>query len=159
MHSEDLEAADVHELLPQRAEMWMRRKSVCTPCAEEMHWHWPDCLPWRSDLRPCGMQELQALTEAVGVVSRGLTADTIAKLPESIYIHPSSKPAAKALQGPVHCGCDEDEQCAICRMEFETGNKVKHLPCKHVFHPGCIDQWLGINKVSPNSMHLLPRRC
>ena len=106
------------------------------------------------------MQELQALTEAVGVVSRGLTADTIAKLPESIYIHPSSKATAQTLEGdgPVHRGCDNDEQCAICRMEFETGNKVKHLPCKHVFHPGCIDQWLGINKVSPNPVHLLHRR-
>ena len=36
----------------------------------------------------------------------------------------------------------------ICRMEFEVGEDVKVLPCKHLFHPACVDRWLHINKVS-----------
>ena len=95
-------------------------------------------------------QELRALGETVGVVSRGLAPEAVSKLPQSCYVHPSEKAkTVSKLTGDLHWGCDQDEQCAVCRMEFETGNSVKHLPCKHLFHPGCIDQWLAINKVRP----------
>ena len=40
-----------------------------------------------------------------------------------------------------------EEQCAVCRMEFEPGEDVRLLPCSHVYHPDCISQWLHINKV------------
>ena len=43
----------------------------------------------------------------------------------------------------------EDEQCPICCMELENGIDVKILPCKHTFHPGCIDTWLVQNCVCP----------
>lgn len=48
--------------------------------------------------------------------------------------------------------CHQEEQCVICRMEFEVGEDVKVLPCKHLFHPSCVDQWLQINKVSPSGV-------
>ena len=51
------------------------------------------------------------------------------------------------------CSCQE-EQCVICRMEFEVGEDVKVLPCKHLFHPACVDQWLHINKVCLLPAHL-----
>lgn len=44
-------------------------------------------------------------------------------------------------------GKEEEEQCAVCRMEFEAGEDVRLLPCSHVYHPDCIGQWLHINKV------------
>jgi hypothetical protein len=43
----------------------------------------------------------------------------------------------------------EEEQCPICCMEFESGVDVKVLPCKHTFHPGCIDTWLVRNCTCP----------
>lgn len=42
---------------------------------------------------------------------------------------------------------EEEEQCAVCRMEFEPGEDLRLLPCSHMYHPACIGQWLHINKV------------
>lgn len=36
----------------------------------------------------------------------------------------------------------EEEKCPVCLMEFEDKEEIKKLPCKHMYHPGCIDTWL-----------------
>ena len=35
--------------------------------------------------------------------------------------------------------------CTICMSEFENDETVKILPCKHYFHPACIQEWLTIH--------------
>ena len=37
---------------------------------------------------------------------------------------------------PSHLGC------SICTEDFEEGVDVRLLPCKHQFHPDCVDPWL-----------------
>ncbi|KAF2834900.1 hypothetical protein M501DRAFT_989290 [Patellaria atrata CBS 101060] len=32
--------------------------------------------------------------------------------------------------------------CSICTDDFEVGQDIRVLPCKHKFHPACIDPWL-----------------
>ncbi|KAH8308160.1 hypothetical protein KR059_007229, partial [Drosophila kikkawai] len=45
---------------------------------------------------------------------------------------------------------DEDaEKCAICLTLFEIENDVRRLPCMHLFHTDCVDQWLVTNKHCP----------
>lgn len=45
---------------------------------------------------------------------------------------------------------DEDaEKCAICLSPFEIENDVRRLPCMHLFHMDCVDQWLVTNKHCP----------
>lgn len=44
---------------------------------------------------------------------------------------------------------EEEEKCPICCMELENSVEVKALPCKHIFHPGCIDTWLVRNCTCP----------
>ncbi|XP_037710863.1 uncharacterized protein LOC119547895 [Drosophila subpulchrella] len=45
---------------------------------------------------------------------------------------------------------DEDaEKCAICLTLFEIENEVRRLPCMHLFHTDCVDQWLVTNKHCP----------
>ncbi|XP_055375018.1 putative uncharacterized protein DDB_G0289263 [Condylostylus longicornis] len=45
---------------------------------------------------------------------------------------------------------DEDaEKCAICLSLFEIENDVRRLPCMHLFHMDCVDQWLVTNKHCP----------
>eukprot|EP00099_Drosophila_melanogaster_P006115 NP_001247056.1 uncharacterized protein Dmel_CG6923, isoform C [Drosophila melanogaster] len=45
---------------------------------------------------------------------------------------------------------DEDaEKCAICLNLFEIENEVRRLPCMHLFHTDCVDQWLVTNKHCP----------
>lgn len=44
---------------------------------------------------------------------------------------------------------DADASCAVCLSEFEWGDTLRPLPCKHYFHRHCIDKWLKKNKVCP----------
>ncbi|XP_062199643.1 E3 ubiquitin ligase BIG BROTHER-related-like [Phragmites australis] len=81
-------------------------------------------------------EELVALGEVVGTESRGLSADTLASLPSVTY-----------KTQDVQDG--NTEQCVICRVEFEEGESLIALPCKHSYHPECINQWLQINKLCP----------
>jgi hypothetical protein len=39
--------------------------------------------------------------------------------------------------------------CSICLMDYEDGEKFRHLPCSHMFHPECIDKWLEQKPVCP----------
>lgn len=32
--------------------------------------------------------------------------------------------------------------CSVCLCEFEEGEKVRRLKCKHTFHKDCLDKWL-----------------
>ena len=34
-------------------------------------------------------------------------------------------------------------------IEFEEDEDVRRLPCMHLFHVPCVDQWLGLNKRCP----------
>ncbi|XP_004502459.1 uncharacterized protein [Cicer arietinum] len=33
-------------------------------------------------------------------------------------------------------------ECSVCLSEFEEGEKVRSLKCKHTFHKDCLDKWL-----------------
>lgn len=38
---------------------------------------------------------------------------------------------------------DEEETCVICLDNFESGDTITPLPCKHIFHKKCIIPWLS----------------
>ncbi|KAG0453188.1 hypothetical protein HPP92_025852 [Vanilla planifolia] len=81
-------------------------------------------------------EELVALGELVGNESRGLSVDTIASLPTVSY---------KSQTGED----GDSEQCVICRLEYEDGDGLVVLSCKHRYHSECINKWLQLNKVCP----------
>lgn len=43
---------------------------------------------------------------------------------------------------------DAGESCAICLSEYEDGEELRLLPCKHVFRRECIDAWITRQGVS-----------
>mmetsp|Transcript_21727 Transcript_21727/g.61729 ORF Transcript_21727/g.61729 Transcript_21727/m.61729 type:complete len:291 (-) Transcript_21727:270-1142(-) len=66
---------------------------------------------------------------------RGATQDVIDTMPTVKYC-------------PHSHGCSETS-CAVCLADFEEGDEMRQLPCKHHFHRPCIDKWLKRNKVCP----------
>jgi hypothetical protein len=40
----------------------------------------------------------------------------------------------------------EEESCAICLEEYQSGNELRILPCNHLFHTSCVDAWLTTQK-------------
>ncbi|XP_022254307.1 E3 ubiquitin-protein ligase arkadia-B-like [Limulus polyphemus] len=46
-------------------------------------------------------------------------------------------------------GNENIEKCTICLCELEDDENVRRLPCMHLFHIDCVDQWLITNKRCP----------
>lgn len=40
----------------------------------------------------------------------------------------------------------EDASCVICLCDYEPGEQLRFLPCKHHFHQECVDEWLQLDK-------------
>merc|ERR1719334_267628 len=49
-----------------------------------------------------------------------------------------------------------DLECAICKIQMESGQSVKVLPCTHCFHSRCIVTWLHIHASCPLCRRRLP---
>jgi len=64
---------------------------------------------------------------------RSLTAQTIGSLSEEV-----------TWSEDVNFIQDTDQtECTVCLSQFENGDRVRILPCQHVFHAACVDEWLG----------------
>lgn len=47
-------------------------------------------------------------------------------------------------------------ECAICLDEWKVGEKIKEMPCKHSYHSGCIEKWLGVHGTCPVCRFKMP---
>lgn len=70
-----------------------------------------------------------------------LTHEDTAEKSESSDIAAAEAVAARASPEPA-VSDDDNLGCSICTDDFEKGQDVRVLPCKHQFHPACIDPWL-----------------
>ena len=108
--------------------------------------------------------------EVVGTESRGVSANTLASLPSVTYqaednqdsnmeqyVHDLYFCLFKILSIVIKCSDTRSSfcRCVICRVEFEEGESLVALPCKHSYHSDCINQWLQLNKVQPPPVHPL----
>ena len=85
------------------------------------------------DVDTLSYEQLLALGDAVGTVSKGCSAATLAQLERRSYI----SGVGEAL-------------CAICRFDFAAADRLLVLPCSHQFHEGeCGLPWLALQKVCP----------
>ncbi|CAN0556407.1 unnamed protein product, partial [Ectocarpus sp. 8 AP-2014] len=44
---------------------------------------------------------------------------------------------------------DDGRQCCICLEDFEAGEKATRLPCLHLYHTVCIENWLQTSGTCP----------
>lgn len=75
------------------------------------------------------------------VVNRGASQNTIER---NTFPHKYKKITRSGCDGE-----DNVEKCTICLSEFEDNEEVRRLPCMHLFHVVCVDQWLTTNKRCP----------
>lgn len=94
-----------------------------------------------------GLEEYMRLMDARragGGMNRGASRSCIER---NTFPHKFNKRTAPAE------GSEEEEEeadkCTICLSEFEIEEDVRRLPCMHLFHVECVDQWLGQNKRCP----------
>ncbi|ETM97268.1 hypothetical protein PPTG_20392 [Phytophthora nicotianae INRA-310] len=84
-------------------------------------------------------------------VVRGVTKERLDQLRITKYNRAERNPESPtALPSPTSVGSTENEDiCPICLIDFEDGEDVRNLPCKHIFHVACIDEWLKRNTSCP----------
>ncbi|KAF3834734.1 hypothetical protein F7725_027292 [Dissostichus mawsoni] len=103
------------------------------------------------------------------------TSDDISLLHESSYGDPDQEPPPpyelteeeqiriaqrigliqhlpKGVYDPGRDGSEKKiRECVIC-MDFEYGDPIRFLPCMHIYHMDCIDDWLMRSFTCPSCM-------
>uniref|UniRef100_A0AAY3ZYR6 RING-type E3 ubiquitin transferase n=1 Tax=Denticeps clupeoides TaxID=299321 RepID=A0AAY3ZYR6_9TELE len=91
-------------------------------------------------------EELLQLEDRLGSVSRGAVQTTIERF---TLLHKYKKRRPLDLKVCEEEESDVDEKCTICLSILEDGEDVRRLPCMHLFHQLCVDQWLSSNRKCP----------
>ncbi|KAL5982324.1 hypothetical protein ACLOJK_016395 [Asimina triloba] len=98
-------------------------------------------------LRKCAGDSVERGVQRLGTrgrsrraaVSRGLDRAVVESFPTFEY---SVVKGLKLGKGTL--------ECAVCLNEFEDEETLRLIPiCSHVFHPDCIDAWLGTHTTCP----------
>uniref|UniRef100_UPI00398F6BC4 RING finger protein 11a isoform X1 n=1 Tax=Pristiophorus japonicus TaxID=55135 RepID=UPI00398F6BC4 len=59
-------------------------------------------------------------------------------------------------KGSFDCGKEgpnkKIKECVICMMDFAYGDPIRFLPCMHIYHMECIDEWLMRSFTCPSCM-------
>lgn len=73
---------------------------------------------------------------------------------------PAAKTAVQTLTVVVVSAeqADKGLKCPVCLLEFEEQETVREMPCKHLFHSGCILPWLGKVRLNKSVTSLPVRR-
>ncbi|KAL4343179.1 E3 ubiquitin-protein ligase At4g11680 [Arachis hypogaea] len=87
----------------------------------------------------------------MGSNAKGASEDQISQIPSWRYkqVHDHH-----ALDHCNHKDCsqtfiNEDQECCICLNKYKDKEEVRQLPCFHLFHKKCVDQWLRIISCCP----------
>ncbi|XP_030213629.1 E3 ubiquitin-protein ligase RNF165 isoform X3 [Gadus morhua] len=92
-------------------------------------------------------EELLQLEDRLGSVNRGAVQTTIERF---TFPHKYKKRIPQDLKMCLEDEeLDTDEKCTICLSMLEDAEDVRRLPCMHLFHQGCVDQWLATSRKCP----------
>lgn len=80
----------------------------------------------------------------IGSTDRGACEDQITKLPCWRY-----KEVETSLELGKSTAKNENPECCICLSKYVEKEEIRQLPCSHIFHLKCVDQWLRIISCCP----------
>ena len=88
--------------------------------------------------------------------------DVVVRTPEEeIEALPESTFSLGEAKGKGKCKGEEDATatgassssdsrcCSVCKEDYQEGERLKQLPCKHTFHKECVVQWLRRSRKCP----------
>lgn len=79
-------------------------------------------------------EALWELAENLGEVRRvGMDQNDISLLPVHTF-----QAAASANKE------NQKTECSVCLTDFTSGEQLRTLPCCHIYHKECIDEWLRV---------------
>mmetsp|Transcript_13215 Transcript_13215/g.38118 ORF Transcript_13215/g.38118 Transcript_13215/m.38118 type:complete len:668 (+) Transcript_13215:516-2519(+) len=58
-------------------------------------------------------------------------------------IYTSSATTTSSSSSTIITPASKSNGCVICMEPFQNGDRLRVLPCDHLFHVGCIDKWLA----------------
>lgn len=77
------------------------------------------------------------------LLDRRATDDQIATLPSWKYREDHD------VGCDLELGDENDLECCICLAKYREKEEMRKLPCNHIFHRRCVDQWLKIISCCP----------
>ncbi|XP_058114851.1 E3 ubiquitin-protein ligase At1g63170-like [Magnolia sinica] len=81
----------------------------------------------------------------MGSVERGASDDQISQLPKWKF-----KEVDAGNGGDCNpANASENSECCICLAKYKDKEELRQLPCSHLFHLRCVDQWLRIISCCP----------
>lgn len=108
-------------------------------CIRRLRMHQREGDRRRLGMREVAMGRMRGRVRAAVAAGRpGLTEEEVNTLDAFVY---AEADAAAAGDGP--------DSCAVCLGEFQLGEDMRRLYCRHVFHKACIDEWLQLQRVCP----------
>ncbi|KAJ1410823.1 Zinc finger, RING-type [Sesbania bispinosa] len=80
---------------------------------------------------------------------RGASDDQISQLPSWRHKEAHNKLELGNDSEASEKLINEDSECCICLAKYKDKEEVRQLPCSHIFHLKCVDQWLKIISCCP----------
>ncbi|XP_030511056.2 E3 ubiquitin-protein ligase At4g11680 [Cannabis sativa] len=85
----------------------------------------------------------------MGSIDKGASEDQISQLPNWKYKALDNKSEPELDNNNNSDSINDDPECCICLAKYKDKEEVRQLPCSHMFHLKCVDQWLKIISCCP----------
>ncbi|KOM52268.1 hypothetical protein LR48_Vigan09g092700 [Vigna angularis] len=86
---------------------------------------------------------------SMGSSARGASDDQISQIPSWRYKGAHTNLDFANDSQTTQRLINDDPECCICLAKYKDREEVRQLPCSHLFHLKCVDQWLRIISCCP----------